>query len=1682
MTQGTAWYGVLGLACVMSVACGQQATPTEKDPWREDGALSSGPLADVGDAESDELAVRAAHVTTRQADGERESRFHWVRADETLVARNSEFDFGAEIGGGRLRLTSSQGEFDVTLSARGVRCAETWLGFDDARPGVARGAHRVELPRTAGTARVTEWYVNGPLGLEQGFTLESSPCSRGELELAVEMSVAGRTPVAASNGRAVVLAAETFGVPGLRLQDLYVLDATGRVLPSRFEARGDRVAIRVGLAGATFPITVDPLVVTQEAKLMTGGALHASSGDTFGSAVAISGTLIAVGARNDAVSAANQGSAYVFQNSSGTWRLDGWLVAPDGAAGDQFGAAVDIDGTSVAVGARNADGAFGNQGSAYVFTRSGTTWSLQQKVSHADPAQDDNFGSSVSIAGTTLAVGASQKAISWSKQGAAYVFARSGTTWSQQAKLTAADGSSGHELGTSVALSGDSLAVGAPGMSVSPGAAYVFVRSGTTWSQQAKLIASDGAVSDMLGFATSIDGDTVAVGAPLADPAGASGQGAAYVFVRSGSTWSQQQKLTQGAAGDRFGNSVSVNGNSVICGAPQVDHTTTNQGRAHVFTRVLTSWSLQSTLTIPYVTGKIPAANDYFGEAVALEGDLAVVGAPYVDYDHAAQGAAAVYTRSGTQWGNGQLLTAEDDASRAGAAVAISGDLALVGAPDENVGKSDAAGTVYVFSRTGTTWSKLTRLQASDGGTGALFGSALALDGKTALIGAPSATVGVNAGQGAAYVFAGSGSIWSEQQKVVASDGAAAAAFGSAVALRGDYAVLGAPLASAPAKNQGAAYVFFRSGSVWSQQQKLVASDGATGDQFGTSVAVATDGAVVGAPKATVSGASERGTAYAFARSGTTWSQQQKLTASDGAAGHLFGESVALSGTTAVVGAPMTTLIDNEIGPMPLGNGAAYVFVRSGSTWSQQAKLTASDGVLGDKLGDGVAIDGETVVLGASRRNTADRRGGAYLFLRSGTTWAPRGTLLASDGAQLDRFGTSVAVSGPLVLIGAPGDDFSNHSSHGSAYAFQAKGVAGQSCAVNDDCDSNYFCVDGVCCTSACPGYCEVCSTALGAVANGSCTVKPAGSTPDQPCAGGALCNGTTGACPSGCTSDANCPANQYCSTAGTCLPSRANGQACNPQADCATPGCKLCASGNCVDGVCCNTACAGGPCDRCDLPTPGTCGVIPKGGTPQSSCNGYLCNGTSAGCGTTCAGATDCASTHYCDNGSCTPKKTKGQDCSAQAECDTGLYCSDGVCCASECKGKCQACKAANKENGTATGDCGAAKKGSNPGTLCVKSSDPCGDQAACSGLEGACAVAAFGTSCGPTTCNGNAVSGKTCDGTGTCIDQQNALCSPYKCQSGACTSPCTADVQCDADYYCTGGFCVTKFDNGKGCAAANECKSGFCVDQVCCDSPCAGQCQACAEIGSVGACKVVAGAPRAPRADCSGAGVCKGQCDGANGQACTFPSTAVPCQAGQCTGDVAQPPGSCDGNGSCALPATKNCVPYGCDTTAGACKTTCASNTDCSQGATCDTNTGQCTTGSATCVDAFTVKQANGQTQSCSPYKCVAGACQQQCSTASDCAKGYDCEQSACVVAEGGADAGTGGSGGSDAGGTGGSATGGKASGGDSSDEGGCGCHVPTEGSRSTTPWLAALALAAAAVRRRVTPRRRPAAANNT
>ncbi len=363
-----------------------------------------------------------------------------------------------------------------------------------------------------------------------------------------------------------------------------------------------------------------------------------------------------------------------------------------------------------------------------------------------------------------------------------------------------------------------------------------------------------------------------------------------------------------GAPGSQqyFGISVAISGDTAVVGMPY-ENDYSGTGKAYVYVRTGSSWAYQATLSA--ATG---ASGDWFGSGVAISGDTAVVGAR----NHGTSGAAFVFTRTGTSWGQQATLTGSDavEGAQQGLSVALDGETAVVG----------GAGSAYVFTRSGTSWSEQSMPAAPAGAAG--FGSSVSIDGETAVVGARSETVGPNAGQGAAYVFTQSGSSWAQQARLLASDGAVNDNFGWSVALSGDTALVGPQFHSAGLTNQGAAYVFVRSGASWSQQAVLTDSDASSYAQLGYSVAVDGDTAVAGAPWdggwGTPSAA--LGAACVYTRSGTTWTQQDKLTAFDGAGGDWFGFSVACARGTVLVGAPHDD-VGSPVSLIDQGSASAFM-------------------------------------------------------------------------------------------------------------------------------------------------------------------------------------------------------------------------------------------------------------------------------------------------------------------------------------------------------------------------------------------------------------------------------------------------------------------------------------------------------------------------------------------------------------------------------------------------------------------------------------------------------------------------------------------------------------------------------------------------------------------------------------
>ncbi len=308
-------------------------------------------------------------------------------------------------------------------------------------------------------------------------------------------------------------------------------------------------------------------------------------------------------------------------------------------------------------------------------------------------------------------------------------------------------------------------------------------------------------------------------------------------------------------------------------------------------------------------------------------------------------------------------------------------------------------------------------LIASDGENEDYFGASVSVSGNTAIIGAPGRRgeeLAEYGNEGAVYVFVLSGGTWTQQAELAPPVAAADDNFGFSVALSGNTAMVGAFSQG----DHGAVYVFTQSGETWTQTAEFTGSDTTSFDEFGLSVSLNGNTALIGAPGHTVNGNANQGAAYLFTQNGTTWTQQAEFTPTDGDASDLLGSSVSLSGNTALIGAPGHTENGNTY------QGAVYVFVQNEGTWSQQAELTSTDGTSDDDFGMAVSLSGDAAVIGADYKTVAGNQyqGVAYVFVRSGTSWAQQAELADPVGAADDFFGGAVALNGNTAAVGGYGE------------------------------------------------------------------------------------------------------------------------------------------------------------------------------------------------------------------------------------------------------------------------------------------------------------------------------------------------------------------------------------------------------------------------------------------------------------------------------------------------------------------------------------------------------------------------------------------------------------------------------------------------------------------------------------
>ncbi len=609
---------------------------TRFDQWQLTSRVSQGASATTKPAQMS-LPVSAQFAISRTL-GKADQRYHVRKTAEGLVSHNERAVVSATF--------TKKGVF-IPVGATHWRMALTSVGYGEHRETVATTAptateNRVEYCRQS----ITEWYINGPLGLQQGFTLAVAPPQRaGDAPLTLALAPASDVQFIVNADQRSMHITNRAG-DSLSYGGLLAFDARGQELPSWIEVQDGQPLLRVNDQAATYPITVDPFV--QKAKLTSS---QTSLADQLGHAVAISGNTIAVTSPQGVNTA-----VWIFvKPASGSWVTateTAKLLPSHYPNSGYFGMSLAMDGDTLVVGSPLEDptGNYREQGAAYVFVKPPGGWTNATtetaKLTASDGEWGDNFGVSVSINQSTIVVGSPFDDIgNQTNQGSAYVFVKPVSGWAnltQTAKLTISNGAAGEQAGGAVAASNDTIVVSSPSYigagGVAHGAAYVFVKPVNGWAnttETARLTPSDGWINDGFSHSIAIGSNTIVIGAPYK-----AGQGSAYVFIKPTAGWTTMTETARlnasdAGASDQFGSSVALSGDTVVVGA-RLDTVAGHvyRGSAYVFVKPASGWT-NATQT-QKLTASDGVINGAFGTAVDISNNTIVVGA-------SGQGAAYVF-------------------------------------------------------------------------------------------------------------------------------------------------------------------------------------------------------------------------------------------------------------------------------------------------------------------------------------------------------------------------------------------------------------------------------------------------------------------------------------------------------------------------------------------------------------------------------------------------------------------------------------------------------------------------------------------------------------------------------------------------------------------------------------------------------------------------------------------------------------------------------------------------------------------------------------------------------------------------------------------------------------------------------------------------------------------------------
>lgn len=870
--------------------------------------------------------------------------------------------------------------------------------------------------------------------------------------------------------------------------------------------------------------------------------------DLFGYSVAIHGDLLVVGAPGENSYA---GAAYVFKKDDGaeTWTQIEKIAANDLAANDYFGTSVDIDKFYVVVGAPKEDtflinsssstsGSVTDCGSVYVFrrinSRVATDYLQVEKIMNESGLSNDNFGHSISLFNKYLVIGAPNRATG----GKVYVYERtnnrptvdisdpiipsssssaSSDYVQAEAKAFVDDSGvitdivitnrgSGYGSTPTVTISAPDLTTGvqATGTSVlsndevdsititNAGSGY----KNPKWILKATLSRTDTDASEEFGKSVSIHENRIVVGCPSDDT-----NGSVYVFDRSGDDWNETQRITNpNASNDLFGASVDVFEDSIVVGAPYYNGSANSSSSSSLDSGAAWLFKLQESVwtQINRYENNIHSTSNNFGFSVCVWDEDVFVGCPNDDVSYTDSGSVTVFepfedveskvllnfdtkpilTEVGETpdvWEQHEKFVASDKNTndKFGTSVDVSGQWVIIGSPSDDYSQISNGGSAYLYYMEDrddpSNWTFMQKLTPSESGTNFQFGTSVSIHGDIAVVGSPFARNYIRSlydleltDTGSVFIFKKVGNEWEEIQKLYPLNGQSLDKYGYAVSLHENTLIVGSPGHGLTVGNTGSAYIynFNSSTNKFDLVQEINTTNTTNGEQFGYSVSVHEDYAIVGAPRyepeSRISSWNS-GCAYVYHKDGTVWTEQEKLTAFDELSGSQFGYSVAIYGDYCIVGSPYSdnTATDysssSSSSSLSDNYGSAYIFERDGTDWNFLQKLVAPGTEFGGMFGYSVAMSYRHTAIGAygidkdwtssSSSITSTNTGAVFVFVRDAqpSEFTHHQTLYAEDFQENSNFGGSVALNQHSLIIGAPMDDYlvGSITNSGSAYYFK---------------------------------------------------------------------------------------------------------------------------------------------------------------------------------------------------------------------------------------------------------------------------------------------------------------------------------------------------------------------------------------------------------------------------------------------------------------------------------------------------------------------------------------------------------------------------------------------------------------------------------------------------------------------